>query len=108
MKLGGFLETIGEWTKEASEAILHAFKAAVREGCDMTPAVQKACDEVCEVTKEVGVFIKDNPVFSTLVVLGILALFTPLIIKALSFAATGPVAGKSLIPMRPSALCLTL
>jgi hypothetical protein len=96
-KLGGVLGTVGDWMEEAGEPVVRVFEPAVRQGRRMTLAVQGAYDRVCEVAKDVGLFIRDHPFFCTLVVLGILALLTPLIIEALGFAATGPVAGKCMV-----------
>ena len=82
------------WTENLGKAVLNALDTAVREGRAMSPALKEAHDKACAVADAVGGFVKDHPIFCTVVVLGILVLLMPWVIEAIGFSAEGPVAGK--------------
>lgn len=81
------------WTESLGKAVLSALETAIREGRAMSPALKEAHDKACEAADAVGGFVKEHPVFCTVVVLGILVLLMPWVIEAVGFAAEGPVAG---------------
>jgi hypothetical protein len=93
------------WTENLAKAVLNALDTAVREGRAMSPALKEAYDKACQAADAVGGFVKEHPIFCTVIVLGILALLMPWVIEALGFAAEGPVAGKSDYAHKPR--CLT-
>jgi hypothetical protein len=83
------------WTENLGKAVLNALDAALREGRAMSPALKEAHNKACAAADAVGGFVKEHPVFCTVVVLGILVLLMPWVIEAIGFAAEGPVAGES-------------
>ena len=82
------------WTENLGKAILNALDAAVREGRAMSPALKEAHEKACDAANAVGGFVKEHPVFCTVIVLGILVLLMPWVIEAVGFGAEGPIAGE--------------
>jgi hypothetical protein len=81
------------WTEDLAASILNALSDAIEEGRTMSVALKEMSDKVIEAADAVGGFVKDHPVFCTVIALGILVLLMPWVIEALGFAAEGPVAG---------------
>lgn len=78
------------WTESLAEAILDALQKVLEAGASMGPAMKEAFDKA---THEAIDFARENPVFCTVIALGILVILMPWVLEALGFAELGPLEG---------------
>jgi hypothetical protein len=86
-KLDEILGKLG-WTENIAKAVLGGLVNALNEGAPMGQAMKKAFNKAT--TEAIG-FVREHPVFCTVVALGILVLLAPWVLEALGFAELGPV-----------------
>jgi hypothetical protein len=91
------------WYESLATAVLAGLEAALRDKVPMGEVMTAALEKVKEAAEWVGGFVKEHPVFVTLLALGILALLVPWALEAVGFSMTGPVEGKSVLD-----LCFTI
>jgi hypothetical protein len=84
----------GGWTERIATSILAMLENVLREGSPLGEAMKEAYDTACKAAAMLGEFIREHPIFCTVIALGILILLAPAVIHALGFGALGPVEGK--------------
>jgi hypothetical protein len=89
-RLDGVVGAAG-WTEYLANAILEKLSAAIGDGAPppgpaMADALQRAMDAA------VG-FVREHPVFFTVLALGVLVALAPWVLEAVGFGAAGPIEG---------------
>jgi hypothetical protein len=85
---------VNGWTEYLAEAVLNALELAVRTGRVMGPVIKDAYDRAVEEAMKVKEFVEANPLFFSLIALGIIALLTPWLLEALGFGLEGIIEGE--------------
>jgi hypothetical protein len=83
------------WSFYLGEHMLTELSARIARNDAMPEGLAALLDRVVAVVDEVGGFVRDHPVFFTLLALGILVLVMPEVIGWLGFGELGPVEGMS-------------
>jgi hypothetical protein len=94
------LDTIvGEygWTEKVAEWTLAKLEQALNEASKLGPALKEAYDKTLDIAQGIEGFIKEHPVFCTIIALGVLVIIAPWAIEALGFGELGPIEGTSII-----------
>jgi ElaB/YqjD/DUF883 family membrane-anchored ribosome-binding protein len=86
---------VGEygWTEKVAEWTLARLEDALREVSKLGPVLKEAYDKAWEAAEAVEGFVKEHPVFCTVVALGVLVIIAPWVIEALGFGELGPIEG---------------
>jgi hypothetical protein len=86
---------VGEygWTEKVAEWTLAKLEEALKEASKLGPALKTAYDKTLEVAEDIEGFIKEHPVFCTVIALGVLVIIAPWIIELLGFGELGPIEG---------------
>jgi hypothetical protein len=63
----------------------------------MGPAIKDAYDRAIEESKKIKEFVQENPLFCSLIALGIITLLMPWLLGALGFGAEGIIEGQNSI-----------
>lgn len=89
---------VGEygWTEKIAEWTLAKLQQALQEVSKLGPVLKDAYDKTCEVAKDIEGFVKEHPVFCTVIALGVLVVIAPWVIEALGFGELGPIEGTML------------
>lgn len=83
------------FTLSAARSLLDKLAANVHTAKDdLDPVFREAYDKAVEGTQMIEGFVKENPVWSTIIALGILAILCPAIIHALGFTLKGVAEGE--------------
>jgi hypothetical protein len=85
------------WYESLAAAVLNGLENALKAGAPMGEAMKGAYEKAAQVVAAMWGFAKDHPVFCAIVALGILAILAPWAIRALGFAAKGPLKGISVV-----------
>jgi hypothetical protein len=92
-ELDSIVGTYG-WTQRLAEYILAKLCSALQSAHEnLGPAVRDAYHLAWEAAKSVEGFVKEHPVFVTVVALGVLVIIAPWVLEALGFAELGPIEG---------------
>ncbi|KAF1962821.1 hypothetical protein CC80DRAFT_461167 [Byssothecium circinans] len=88
-------DIVGEcgWTERLVEWILVKLEQVLREAEKLSPYLREAYEKSCEAATAIKGFVKDHPVFCTLVAIGVLVTIAPWMVEVLGFAEAGPVQG---------------
>lgn len=89
-KLDDAVSTTG-WTESLAQAILAALATEVQS---LSSASEVFKDAVAQAKTEAFDFVKDHPIFFTIIALGVLVLLMPWVISALGFGELGPIEGE--------------
>ena len=84
--------TAWNWEESLAKAILTGLECAIKDGAPMAEAMVEA---LAKVTVEAVEWSKEHPVYTTLIVFGILVILSPWVLEALGFAELGPLEGES-------------
>ncbi|MDI1487887.1 MAG: hypothetical protein OHK93_007160 [Ramalina farinacea] len=85
----------GGWSERIATAVLNALvKVLQNVEAKMGPVLKEAYERACSVANGVEGFIRDHPVFVTVLALGVLVALTPYLLEMLGFAELGIVRGK--------------
>jgi hypothetical protein len=82
--------SINTWTDAIVNSILNGLKHAIESGAEMA---QASADALVQAKNNAVQFAVDNPGYTTLLALGILALLTPWALEVFGFGELGPTAG---------------
>jgi hypothetical protein len=85
---------VGGWSKQIAVSILPMLENILKAGSPLGQVMREAYDKACEAAKSLGEFIRDHPIWFTIIALGILVILAPAVLEALGFGALGPVVGK--------------
>jgi len=77
------------WSEYLAEAVLSALESAIRAGRVMGLVIKDAYDRAVEAAMKVKEFADANPLFFSLIALGIIALLMPWLLEALGFGLEG-------------------
>lgn len=78
------------WSEAIATALLHGLESAIKTGTQMAKASSDALAEAKDAA--IG-FAENNPVYATLIALGILAILMPWALEILGFGELGPIEG---------------
>ncbi|KAK5096897.1 hypothetical protein LTS08_007387 [Lithohypha guttulata] len=78
------------WSENLAKTILERLELAIRSGAAIGGTVSEA---LLKATEAATGFAKDHPVYTTIIVLGVLCLAAPWVLQALGFAEIGIVEG---------------
>lgn len=81
------------WTEKIAEWTLAKLEQALKETSKLGPALKLAYDKTLETAYAIEGFVKEHPVFCTVIALGVLVILAPWVIEALGFGVLGPVEG---------------
>ncbi|KAI9440355.1 hypothetical protein H4582DRAFT_1936386 [Lactarius indigo] len=81
------------WYEGLAAAVLNGLENALKAGASMGQAMKDAYEKVTQVVADIWGFVKEHPVFFTIVALGILVVLAPWAIGALGFGELGPIEG---------------
>ncbi|KAI9440354.1 hypothetical protein H4582DRAFT_1936382 [Lactarius indigo] len=81
------------WYEGLAKAVLNGLTSALENGKPMGQAMKDVYEKVLQVIADVWEFVKEHPIFFTLVALGILVVLAPWAIEALGFGELGPIEG---------------
>ena len=84
------------WSEYLAEAVLSTLESALRAGRAMGPVMKNAYDRAVEEAMKVKEFVDANPLFFSLIALGVIALLTPWLLEALGFGLDGIIEGEGL------------
>ena len=85
------------WYENLAVSVLNGLENALKEGAPMSQAMKDPYDKAAQVVVDVWGFVKEHPVFFTLVALGILVILVPWAVEVLGFGELGPMEGMSVI-----------
>jgi hypothetical protein len=85
------------WYESLAVLVLHGLENALKAGAPMGQKIKNAYEEAAKVVGDVWGFVKEHPVFFTLVALGILVILLPWAIELLGFGELGPIEGTSVV-----------
>lgn len=93
-------EIVGEygWTERVAEWLLVKLEQVLKAADKVGPALKDAYDRACEAAMQIEGFVKEHPVFCTVIALGVLVTIAPWAIEALGFGELGPIEGMSCPP----------
>ena len=80
------------WEESLAKAILTGLERVIKDGAQMAEAMVEA---LARVTVEAVEWSMEHPVYTTLIVFGILVILSPWVLEALGFAELGPLEGES-------------
>ncbi|KAF2669417.1 hypothetical protein BT63DRAFT_413851 [Microthyrium microscopicum] len=80
-------------SEELAEAVLNALAAAIQAGRVMNEAMNIAYGTAVEKASEIEEFVKEHPLFCSLIALGIVVLLMPGLLTALGFDEMGIIEG---------------
>lgn len=96
----------GGWSEYLARKILVGLEIILKEGKQLSPAMQTAYMKACEAAKATEGFEADHPiataVFCTVIAIGVLVYLAPVVLEVLGFAELGPVEGVSLYSFFPN------
>ncbi|KAF7118730.1 hypothetical protein CNMCM5793_008350 [Aspergillus hiratsukae] len=78
------------WSEAIATALLHGLENAIKTGAQMAKA---ASDALAQARDAAIGFAKENPVYVTLIALGLLAILMPWALETLGFGELGPIEG---------------
>ena len=81
------------WYEGLAAAVLTGLENAIKAEAPMGQAMKDAFENAKYVVGEVIEFVKEHPVFFTIVALGILVILAPWAIEAMGFGELGPIEG---------------
>ncbi|KAF9738106.1 hypothetical protein PMIN01_03389 [Paraphaeosphaeria minitans] len=81
------------WTEKIAERVLVQLHVALREAEKLQGPVKEAYDKACSAALAVEGFVKEHPVFFTVIALGVIITIAPWVLEALGFAELGPLEG---------------
>lgn len=81
------------WTEKVAEWVLAKLEAALDEAEKLQGPVKEAYNQACEAALAVEGFVKEHPIFTTVIALGVLVVIAPWVLEVLGFAELGPVEG---------------
>ena len=84
------------WEEGIAKAILTGVECAIKVGAPMAEAMAEA---LAKATVEAVEWSKEHPVYTTLIVFGILVILSPWVLEALGFAELGPLEGEGHCPI---------
>ncbi|KAL5405789.1 hypothetical protein PMIN04_012235 [Paraphaeosphaeria minitans] len=90
--LDGIVGSYG-WTEKIAERVLVQLHVALREAEKLQGPVKEAYDKACSAALAVEGFVKEHPVFFTVIALGVIITIAPWVLEALGFAELGPLEG---------------
>jgi hypothetical protein len=79
------------WTESIGIAILNALENALKNGTAMGQVMKEAFDKATDAAIS---FVRDHPVYCTIIALGILVVLAPWVLEAVGFGELGPIEGK--------------
>jgi len=85
------------WYENLATSVLNGLENALKAKAPMGQAMKDAYDKAAQVVGDIWGFVKEHPVFFSLVALGILVILAPWAIEALGFGELGPIEGMSVV-----------
>jgi hypothetical protein len=85
------------WYESLAASVLNGLENALKAGAPMGQAMKDAYEKAAQVVGKVWGYVKEHPVFFTLLALGILVILAPWAIEALGFGELGPIEGMSAV-----------
>jgi hypothetical protein len=85
------------WYESLAASVLNGLENALKTGAPMNQAMKDAHEKAEQDVGAVWGFVKGHPVFFTLVALGILVIFLPLVVELLGFGELGIIEGMSVV-----------
>lgn len=82
------------WYESLAAAILERLQAALQAGAELSATVEDAVERADLAAQAVG-FVKEHPVYCTLIAMGVLVMIAPWVLEAVGFAEAGIVEGKT-------------
>lgn len=73
--------------------MLAKLEQSLREAEKLQGPLKEAYTKACDAALAVEGFVKEHPVFVTVIALGVLVMLTPWVLEVLGFAELGPVEG---------------
>lgn len=89
---------VGEygWTEKIAQWTLAKLEQALKEACKLGSVLKEAYDKAFEAAEGIEGFIREHPVFCTVIALGVLVIIAPWVIEALGFGELSPIEGMSI------------
>ncbi|SRR6266702_182190 len=85
------------WYESLAASVLNGLENALKAGAPVGQAMKDAYEKSAQVVGDVWGFVKEHPVFFTVVALGILVILAPWALEVLGFGELGPIEGMSII-----------
>jgi hypothetical protein len=88
-------DIVGEcgWTEKLVEWVLIKLEQTLRSAEKLSPVLREAYNKSCVAAMAVEGFVRDHPVFCTLIAIGVLVIIAPWMIEVLGFGELGPIEG---------------
>ena len=96
-KINDIVLQAGGWHIWLAQRVLEGMESAIKAGKEMSPAFAAVYKRACQAAEMFEGFVKDHPVFVTLVVIGILVVLAPYVLEILGFGELGIVEGESIL-----------
>ncbi|KAJ4297748.1 hypothetical protein N0V90_005643 [Kalmusia sp. IMI 367209] len=89
-RLDNIIDEYG-WTEKVAEWVLTKLEQTLREAEKLKGPLKEAYEKACEAAVAVEGFVKEHPVFVTVVALGVLVIIAPWVLEVLGFGELGPI-----------------